>query len=67
MNSPATLRAVNGAPKVKQRFATRAAAQEFIRQYVRSYHPLDYGTECYLDEHSDGTCTAYCYRAESCE
>lgn len=61
------IRSIKGTPKVRQLFETRAAAKAFITEYVANYHPLGYGTECYLDEHSDGTCTAWCYRADSCE
>lgn len=54
-------------PKVKQKFASLAAAQCFIATYVEQWAPEGYGTICYTDEHADGTCTVRCYRGDSCE
>lgn len=54
-------------PKLKQKFASKAAADLFVAQYLKTWHPLGYGTMCYTDEHADGSCTVRCYRGDSCE
>jgi len=47
--------------------ATEEAADKFIENYEREYHPAGYGTWCRKETQSDGTILVKVSRGDSCD
>jgi hypothetical protein len=51
----------------EETFETEAKADEFIKEYCRSYHPAGYGTYCRKVVMPDGKTMVKTTRGESCD